>query len=103
MGDRRLVFVTAHLAEAHVSPRCALEGDRSHRDLPDFAGRKCAGFFSGDVSDEAKKEHFQPSEIELAKSEAVSQESLGRSPRNSALKKSIALKARFNPDRRSAI
>jgi hypothetical protein len=29
--------------------------------------------------------------------EAVAQESLGRSPRNSAPKKSIALKARFNP------
>jgi hypothetical protein len=35
--------------------------------------------FSGDVSDE-REGTFQPSEIELAKSEAVTQETLGRSP-----------------------
>jgi hypothetical protein len=42
-------------------------------------GKNALGI-SGDVSDEAKKEHFQPSEIELAKSEAVIQESLGLRP-----------------------
>jgi hypothetical protein len=52
--------------------------------------------FSGDVSDEARR-NIQSSEIEFAKSEAVTQESLGRSPRKSDPKKSIALKARFNP------
>jgi hypothetical protein len=35
--------------------------------------------FSGDVSDEARR-NIQSSEIEFAKSEAVTQESLGRSP-----------------------
>jgi hypothetical protein len=52
--------------------------------------------FSGDVSDEARR-NIQSSEIEFAKSEAVTQESLGRSPRKSDPKKSIGLKARFNP------
>jgi hypothetical protein len=75
MGDRRVVFVAAHLAEAHVSPRCASEWDRSHGDLSDFAGRKCAGFFSGDVSDEAGR-NIRTIGDELAKSEAVTQESL---------------------------
>jgi len=36
--------------------------------------------FSGDVSDEARKGTFEASEIELAKSEAVTQESLERNP-----------------------
>jgi hypothetical protein len=52
--------------------------------------------FSGDLSDEAYRPSGR-SVIELAKWEAVTQESLGRSPTNWAPHESLALKARLNP------
>jgi hypothetical protein len=48
--------------------------------------------FSGDVPDE-REGTFQPSEIELAKSEAVTQESLGRSPIGANLRGAIRIAA----------
>jgi hypothetical protein len=50
----------------------------SIRDVSDFAGRKCAGFLAATCP--TKQGAFEPSEIELAKSEAVTQESLGFCP-----------------------
>jgi hypothetical protein len=65
-------------------------------DVSDFAGRKCAEFLAATCPTKPEGT-FKPLQIKSAKSEAVTQESLGRSPRKSDPRKSIALKARFNP------
>ncbi len=73
------------------------------RDVSDSAGRKCARVFSGgDVSDEARR-NVRSLEIELAKSEAVTQESLGRSARKFSPQEEHSAESAFQSGQRNTI